>query len=315
MIVSCGEALIDFLPGTDRENRPCYRPANGGSPYNVAIGLGRLGVPAGFLGGISTDFFGNALVRGLDESGVSTAYVERLERPTTLAFVSLDEEEPQYAFYDAEAADRHWSPAGGTPLGEDVHALHSGSLALLREPAADRLTSLMAGEKGRRFLSIDPNVRPAMVKDTDVYRRRLEPLIATADLVKVSMADLAWLEPGRTTEAVAGNWLARGTGLVVVTRGSRGASAFGHAAQAHRPARPIRLADTVGAGDSFMAGLLCALEDRGRLVSSAITGLGEAELGDVLEFAAEVAALTCGRPGADPPWRAEMGAASGTSQR
>jgi fructokinase len=306
MIVSCGEALVDFLPGTDRDGRPAYRPANGGSLYNVAIGLGRLGIPAGFLGGISTDFFGDALVRGLEASGVSTRYVARLDRPTTLAFVSLGGDEPQYAFYDAESADRHWSPEANPPLGDDVGALHFGSISLLREPAADRFAELMASQKGGRFLSLDLNVRPGMIDDPGAYRRRLEPLIAAADLVKASTADLDWFEPGRPVDDVAEQWLAGGSGLVVITRGAEGASAFGHAARVDRPARPIRVVDTVGAGDSFMAGLLAALEDEGRLSPGVPSRLAEAELDRALDFAMRVAALTCGRAGADPPRREEL---------
>lgn len=306
MIVSCGEALVDFLPETDRFGRPAYRPANGGSLYNVAIGLGRLGIPAGFLGGISTDFFGEGLVRGLEASGVSTRYVTLLDRPTTLAFVSLGGEEPQYAFYDAEAADRHWSPDGGEPLGDDVDALHFGSISLLREPAADRFAALMVGQKGRRFLSLDLNVRPGMIGDPAAYRRRLDPLMEAADLVKASIADLDWFEPGRPVEDVAEDWLARGAGLVVVTRGAEGASAFGHAARADRPARPVRVVDTVGAGDSFMAGILAALEDGGRLTPAAPSGLQEEQLGAALDFAMRVAAVTCSRAGADPPRREEL---------
>ena len=145
-----------------------------------------------------------------------------------------------------------------------------------------------------------------MIHDPAAYRKRLEPLIAAADLVKASAVDLDWFEPGRPAEAVAADWLARGTGLVVVTRGADGASAFGHAARADRPARPVRVVDTVGAGDSFMAGLLAALEDEGRLTPAAEFRLREAELGRALDFAMRVAAVTCGRAGADPPRREEL---------
>src|SRR5579872_4277579 len=128
MILVAGEALIDFIPARSDGGAPAYLPRPGGSPYNVAIALGRLGVPAGFAGGISTDFFGDLLVANLRDSGVAPHYVTRLDRPSTLAFASLDQAEPRYAFYDAEAADRHWQIPEALP-GAEIRAVHVGSLA------------------------------------------------------------------------------------------------------------------------------------------------------------------------------------------
>lgn len=306
VILSCGEALIDFLPHR-MGAVAAYRPAPGGSLYNVAVGLGRLGVPAGFLGGLSSDFFGDMLLQGLAASGVSDAYVARLERPSTLAFVSLDTDEPHYAFYDEGAADRSWTGAADVALAPTVRALHFGSLALLREPAASAYESLLLRERARgRLLSLDPNIRAAMVRDEPAYRARLDRAIAAADVVKVSAIDLDWLAPGADAARVAAGWLERGPSLVVLTRGGRGPVAYRAGGTIEERAAPAQVVDTVGAGDSFMAGLLAFLAGAACLAPDALRALPAEGLREGLRYASRVAAFTCGRAGADPPWRHEL---------
>ncbi|HZH28195.1 MAG TPA: carbohydrate kinase [Azospirillaceae bacterium] len=308
MIVSGGEALIDFLPATTPDGTPAYLPKPGGSPFNIAVTLGRLGAPAGFLGRISTDLFGDQLVAALAASNVDTSLVSRSGQPTTLAFVSLGEEEPRYAFYDAGAADRSWD--GDTRPGPEVQALHVGATALSREPAGAAYERLALSLPQETVLSLDPNVRPALVADPAGYRRRITRLVAAAQVVKASVADMAWLDPGKTPEATARAWRMAGASLVVVTRGGEGATAYfgrvGRGLELHVPAVPVAVADTVGAGDAFMGGLLCALYQAGVLDRPRLAELDRDTVETCLRFASHVAARTCGRVGADPPWRAEL---------
>ena len=304
MILVCGEGLIDFLPTRSEAGHACYRPMVGGSPLNVAVGLGRLGVATGFAGGISTDFFGDMLAGALTGAGVDLTASARLDRPSTLAFASLDAIEPRYAFYDAAAADRHFVPAA---LPAAATVLHTGSLALVREPSAAGVEAVIrAARADGRLVSLDPNIRPDHIPDAAAHRARLARCFAIADLVKLSLADLAWIAPGQTAETFAAALLHQGVGLVVVTRGGEGASAFRDADRFDRPTRKVRVVDTVGAGDAFMAGLLAGLAEAGCLSPGALRGAGEAAIGHALALALLAGAHVCARPGADPPWRREL---------
>jgi fructokinase len=258
------------------------------------------------LGSVSNDFFGSQLLGALRKSNVDTRYVTRLDRPSTLAFVSLESVEPEYTFYDSEAAHKYWSPAGD--LGADVTMLHFGSLSLIDEPAADDFAQLMAREKGRRVVTLDPNIRPTVVRGKEAaYRARLGAMLAQADVVKISGADLEWFDPRRKPAAVATGWIENGASLVVVTAGADGSTAFAPGGRTiKRAAQPITLVDTVGAGDSFMGALLVGLNAAGATSAGALAHLDDAAIERVLGFAAQVSAITCSRAGADPPWRDEV---------
>ena len=306
MILVSGEALMDFLPARSDAGEPAYLPRPGGSPNNVAVALGRLGVPTGFAAWVSTDFFGDMLIANLRASGVALDWLERLERPTTLAFASLDRAEPAYAFYGTEADDRHWDLLAALPAG-GARAVHVGSLALVREPAAAAYEGLIERARARGLaVSLDPNIRPEHITDVEGHRARLVRLAKIADVVKLSRADLGWIAPGVSEADYTADLLEAGTSLVVVTAGGAGATAYGRTTTTHCPAEPVKIVDTVGAGDAFMAGLLAGLWEAGRLLPPGLAELGEAELGRALRLAARVAALTCARRGADPPWRREL---------
>jgi len=300
VILVAGEALVDLTPARCADGTG-YLPHPGGSPYNVAIGLGRLDVPVGFLGRLSTDTFGRLLREHLQASQVSLTYVLDAEEATTLAFVHLsDDEEPEYAFYTEGTAGRVLLPEH-LPAVPEGAAMHFGSFSLALEPGASTLEGLMRRESRRRLLSLDPNVRPGLVADRDAYLRRLEGLVRLADLVKVSGADLAWLYPGQAPEAVASRWLGSGPALVLVTLGKDGAAAFGVAARASAATPPVTVVDTVGAGDAFTSAALAWLHRHDALDRRGLETLGAAPLEALLAFANGIAADTCTRPGADPP--------------
>jgi len=301
VILVAGEALVDLTPVRCGDGSG-YLPHPGGSPYNVAIGLGRLDVPVAFLGRLSTDTFGRLLRDHLQASQVSLAYVLDAEEPTTLAFVHLrDDEEPEYAFYTEGTAGRVLLPEH-LPVIPQGAAIHFGSFSLALEPGASTLEGLMRRESRRRLLSLDPNVRPGLVADRDAYLARLEGLVRLADLVKVSKADLAWLYPGQAPEAAASRWLGFGPALVLVTLGKDGAAAFGAAAYASAATPPVTVVDTVGAGDAFTSAALAHLHRHDVLDRRGLETLDASALTALLAFANDIAAETCTRPGADPPW-------------
>lgn len=308
MIVSCGEALIDFVPMAGADGTPGYRPCPGGSPCNVAVAVSRLGAPAGFLGRISTDFFGDLLMATLRENGVDCSLVRRADQPSTLGFVSLDEREPDYAFFSNGAADRSLEPADlPKPLPAGIACLQFGSISLMQEPAATTLETLMRRESGRRVLSLDPNVRPRLIPDRESYRRRLEDWIALVDIVKVSRADLEWLYPGIPAAEVATRWFRTGPALVVVTGGEEGAFAVS-ATGISPPVRgtAVQVVDTVGAGDTFHGALLAWLYHGGLLNRDDLRRLTPEQEVEALSFANKAAAITCSRRGNDPPRMDEL---------
>ncbi len=307
MFVVCGEALVDLTPaqcGTAQG----FIPHPGGSPCNVAVALARLGAPVAFLGRVSTDAFGRMLKRHLEENGVDLRYLQRGPEPTPLAFVQMAEGgEPEFAFYREDTADRLLAsedvPARLPP---EVSTLHFGSLSLVLEPLATTLRTLFHREHGGRLISLDPNVRPRMITDPDAYRRMLEALIARADVVKASRADLCWLYPGVPVLQAASRWREMGPAIVVVTLAEDGAVGFGGAGTMRVPGKPAKVVDTVGAGDAFTAGLLGWLYHQDRLTRAGLRGLSREEFTRALDYANQVAALTCERAGADPPRREEV---------
>jgi fructokinase len=306
MLLACGDALIDWIPARTADGREAYIPAVGGSCCNLAVALGRLGASAGFMGGISTDLFGDMLMAGLAAASVSTRYVARRDRETTLGFVKLGDGEPQYAFYDEATAGRNWRRADSPALGDEVRLVHVGSVTLIHPPVADECLALFAAEKGRRLLSLDPNCRPTLIRDPNAYRNRLAALFALADIIRLSAADLEFALPGVAPAEAAAAWLAGGARLVVVTRGRSGASAYWGGGTITAPPHRVTVADTIGAGDSFLAGLLVSLDAAGLLSADGLTRLAAADIRAALALAAEVAAITCTRLGADPPWRHEV---------
>lgn len=308
-VVVAGDALVDLTPARTVTGDTAYQPRPGGSCLNVAAGLGRLGVPTGLLARISEDHFGDLLRAHLTESGTQLTHVLTTADPTTLAAVRLcDDGSATYSFHANGAADRGLRPehldalpdGGRLPQGA---ALHVGSLGMVLEPLASTLDGLLRREAGERLVSLDPNVRPSLIADRARYLRRLTEWVALADVVKASEEDLAWLHPGEPYELVAERWLASGAKLVLVTLGARGAWAAGRAARAHMSAPAVEVVDTVGAGDAFTAGALAHLHRTGRLGKDGVAELSAGEISGLLAYAVAVAADTCTRAGAQPPFR------------
>ncbi|TCO72994.1 carbohydrate kinase family protein [Rhodovulum euryhalinum] len=306
MILCAGEALIDMLPRHTAEGEAAFAPHAGGAVFNTAIALGRLGVPTGFFTGLSTDLFGQVLERALTASGVDARLAARSARPTTLAFVTLADGHASYAFYDENTAGRMLGPADLPALPDTVEALFLGGISLAVEPCGATYEALMLREAGARVTMLDPNVRPGFVADEATYRARLARLIAAADIVKLSDEDLHWLLGPGDTAALARDVLDRGPALVVLTRGAQGARAITRTAEAAVPARPATVVDTVGAGDTFNAGLLAALRAGGHLSRAGLGCLSHAALVGALDLAARAAAITVSRAGANPPWKEEL---------
>ena len=307
MLISCGDALIDFVPTRNTDGREAVMPAVGGSCLNVAIGTARLGAPTGFVGGISKDMFGKMIAEHAAASNVELALATRSDHQTTLAFVRTVAGESHYAFYDAETATRKWAYRRGSIPFATVEALHVGSTTLVNDQGATETRALIADARASSTISFDPNCRPNLVKDKPAYLARMTEFAGCADLIKMSDVDFAYLFGDEPYQQRASTLLARGASLVVITRGNNGAIAWhAGAGQIEVAAPKVVVADTIGAGDSFQAALLFALHKQGRLARQQLKDIGADELRRVLSFAANCAGLTCTRPGADPPWSHEV---------
>jgi fructokinase len=307
MLISCGDALIDFVPTKNADGRDAVMPAVGGSCLNVAIGIARLGAPTGFVGGISNDMFGRMIADHAAASNVELGLATRSDHQTTLAFVRIVAGESHYAFYDAETATRNWTFRRGSIPFDAVEAVHVGSTTLVNDQGAAETRALIASAKASSTISFDPNCRPNLVKDKPVYLARMNEFAASADLIKMSDVDFAYLFGEEPYQQRASAMLGQGPSLVVITRGNNGAIAWhANGGQIEVEAPKIEVADTIGAGDSFQAALLFALHKQGRLARPALKGIGADELRRALSFAANCAGLTCTRPGADPPWSHEI---------
>jgi fructokinase len=313
LLTAMGEILVDFLPLEEHGATVGFRIHPGGSPFNVAVGLARLGQPAAFVSKLADDFFGRYLRDYLEQQGVSTRCLLRDDHAlSTLAFVAMEDGEPVYTFYREGAADTRLT-ADEVPAAciDETRILHFGSISLLDGSTPDAVLHTVQRLRGRALLSFDPNLRPNMVRDEPAYRALIGRLLALSDLVKISAADLAWLMPDASPEEAAAELLAQGPVLVVVTLGGAGVLALRaeeHATpqQWHIPAFSVQVADTVGAGDSFSAGLLASLAEHDIGTRAALLALDAAPLIETLRFAAAVSAITCTRSGANPPRREEV---------
>lgn len=306
MILCSGEALIDMLPRTTGDGAQAFAPHAGGAVFNTAIALGRLGVATSFFSGLSTDMFGDLLVDVLTQSGVHSDLVARSARPTTLAFVTLDDSgAASYAFYDENTAGRLLAPADLPKLGPEISTLFFGGISLAVTPCALAYEALLT-QAGDRLVMIDPNIRPSFVADEAAYRARMARMIARADIVKVSDEDLHWLSGDGDLDDLAMALMATGPALIIVTRGADGARAYTADGAFDVAPHRAEVIDTVGAGDTFNAGVLAGLSDLGALSRSGLRSLDQDALRSALDLGARAAAVTVARAGANPPTRAEL---------
>jgi fructokinase len=302
LVVVAGEALIDLIVRADGE----IAPVAGGSPYNSVRAIARLGVPAAWVGGLSSDRFGRLLEAGLTADGVACDLVQRTDLPTTLALaeVAADGSASYHFYVDSTSAPTVLPEplAGGLPA--STRAFLTGSLGLVLEPMAATLEGVALGVPADRLVMLDPNARPSITRDADAWRARMARIIARADIVKASTEDLEYLRPGDSSDAAAAWVRANGPSVVLVTDGSRPVRVLAGQGIELVAAPPVDVVDTVGAGDTFGGAFLaCLVHDGvhpGDLVDPAIAVRAA-------RFAVRASAAVCARAGANPPTLAELG--------
>lgn len=302
MFLICGEALFDFFLGAeDSPGALGFDARAGGSPFNVAIGMSRLGASSGLFTALSSDLLGTRLRQVLHDEGVAGYYLLDTDRLTTVSLVGLNPEgHPAYAFHAKQTADTGIAPADVHDLGPEVTGVHFGSYSIAVPPVADAMAAI-AAKAGGRLVSLDPNIRPSVEPDMEVWKARVQAFFPAVDVLKISAEDLEVLHPGVSHETFATDAIAAGALLVVVTDGgeaAQGWTASGLTARVNPPA--VNVVDTVGAGDTFQAALLYQLMRNGN-GHAAIANLTVDSLTEMLHFCAGAAAVTCTRRGADLP--------------
>lgn len=296
-----GEALADLVPRDATST--VYDAVLGGSGFNTALALARFGARAGYCATLSSDAIGARFRDRLAGEGVDMRFCATSAAPTPLAVIAPMSHDGQAHYHFHIAATALDAPP---PLPEGLQGfahLHLTSFAATTGAAGDTALALAGRMRATgASVSYDVNIRPAALPPRDEAMRLVERRIAHCDLVKASREDLDWLFPGRAPEELAARWRSGGARLVIVTDGADGATCHGEQGAVPVPGRPVAVVDTIGAGDTFIAGMLAMLAARRRL-GPGLTALARAELEAALEFAAGVAAETCTRPGCDPPHR------------
>jgi fructokinase len=298
VIVVGGEALVDLVISPDGQ----VAAKLGGGPYNVARSLGRLGRKVGFLSAISTDRFGEQLFDALRGDGVDPSFTVRTDRPTTLAAAQLDESgAASYEFYLADTSAPSLDQVPDVAVA--VEAVHLGTLGIVLQPMADTIEKFLASLPADTLVMLDPNCRPSVPFDRSEFLQRLDRLVRRSHVVKVSTDDAAFIDAGRTPLEIAQQMVADGVRVVLLTAGGDGTTVVTAGGIRTIPTEPVTIADTIGAGDSFGAAFLCAWLESER----GVDGFADLDaLARAVVAAQQVAAITCSRVGADPPWRHEL---------
>jgi len=297
MLLVVGESLVDVVERPDGSRNEHA----GGSPMNVAVGLGRAGLDVTLATALGDDAYGELIRWHLSESRVKVQAT--MADRTSSAWARLDDHgSATYTF------DVAWDP--GRIDSGNRHAVHAGSIAAALEPGASEVEDLLARVRPTSIVTLDPNVRPSMTPDRDEVTSHVERLVALADVVKASDEDLAWLYPDDTLDVAAERWLAAGASLVIVTRGSDGSLAWARSGRIEADPPPtVDVVDTVGAGDAYMSGLIVALHREGLLDVTArerLRDIDAATARRLIDLASRSAAIVVARAGAEPPWRAEL---------
>jgi fructokinase len=302
-----GEALVDLVPnGPDGG----YRASPGGSPFNVAVGLARLGNRTSLMARFADDRFGRMLRAAAIAEGIDLAGAPHASEPTTVATASVDEAGGVVYDFDMDGtADWQWTAAELGRLRPDAEVLHFGSIASWTPPGSERIAECVgkARARGGVLVSYDPNIRPVVLGARSRGVELVEQGVRSAHVVKASREDIEWLYPDRAAGDAASRWSGLGPGLVVVTDGATGASAYRDAHQPlHRAGRPVAVVDTIGAGDAFTAGLLTGLIRRRLHRADRLAEISDETLAGIVDDAVLISAVTCERAGADPPRLEEL---------
>jgi fructokinase len=307
LLTVIGEALVDLVADAVTGEQ---RAIPGGSTFNVAVGLARLGNRTSLMARFADDRYGRLLRDAAAGEGIDLGAAPHAAERASVATASFDADARATYDFDIEGtADWQWTAAELGELPPATELLHFGSLASWTPPCAGRIADLVSDLRARGGVAIsyDPNVRPAVLEARERGVERVERSVALAHVVKASGDDIEWLYSGLAVEEVAARWGGLGAELVVVTHGADGASAYRRdRAPLHRPGLPVKVVDTIGAGDAFTSGLLTGFVRRDLYRAECFDEIPDGTLSEIVDEAVLVASITCERAGADPPRLEEL---------
>ncbi len=302
VVTVIGEALVDLVPDASTGG---YRVTPGGSPFNVAVGLARLGNTTALMARFADDEHGRLLRSTAAAEGIDLSAAPHAAEPASVAIASVDDPASvSYAFEIDGTADWQWTTAELGQVDRDTRVLHFGSIASWTPPGAARIADLVRTVRGRpgTLISYDPNVRTTVIGSREPALERVERSVRAAHVVKASHEDIEWLYPQLAVDDVAARWSGLGPTLVVVTEGADGATASRQGRPVlRRPGHDVSVVDTIGAGDAFTAGLLTGIVQRRLHIARRLEETSDDALAEILDEAVLIAAMTCERAGADPP--------------
>ncbi|MYE36874.1 MAG: carbohydrate kinase [Rhodobacteraceae bacterium] len=301
-----GEALIDFVPRANENGETAFIPKPGGSPYNVSLAAARTGCETYFLGNFSHDFFGDHLLNHLQSNNINCSLIERSDLPTTLAFVSYEDGEPRYAFFNKNSTNKNLNPVLERNTISPGSFLHVGSISLIEPPASDRILNLASKLADKVVITIDPNVRANLIDDREKWLREINHLFGLASIIKLSNKDLEFIAPDLAPEEFAHDLLDQKDRMIIITAGEMGCSLFTRNNHISQQVPKVKVKDTVGAGDTLMGTIHSWLINKGISTKDMIQNLDKDQLSEMLEFCTIAAAINCTRSGCNPPYPEEI---------
>ena len=310
MIICAGESLIDLVSFAGQNGEVQYSPHVGGSILNSAIALGRLGADAYYFGAVSNDTFGELIEDYLRDSKVQENFIIKTNRPTTLAYADVSNGVAKYTFVDEHSAGRLIDEDSLKPFVNKIKnakALLVGGISLQVEPCGSSWQWLVEQVAGSCLIYFDANIRPDFIEDKDKYLKRFELLTRKVDVIKISEEDYSYLYGEQDFEKVTAEWLDKGIKLIILTLGEKGVKViYGGGKEISVGIELVKVVDTIGAGDSFNAGLLFHLDKQKMLDQEKLASIDTSTLKKALIFANQVASFTVTQKGANPPWIDEL---------
>lgn len=304
MILCCGEALIDMIPTFVNEEET-YSPRVGGAVYNTSVALGRMGSKPYFLGSISNDIFGKKIIKELENSKVNTRLCIRSDFNSTFAFANIKDGTTTYTFIDENSANKNID-IKSISLPDEITTLYIGGILLMNEQSGEEIENFINKESKKKVVFFDPNIRPNLILNREVYMKRFENILTQSDIIKVSHEDLEWLYPSIEMLEVQKLWISMGISIVIITKGSKGAVAKTNFYEVNSISKRVKVIDTIGAGDIFNAAFLFSLKKDDVLKKSSIKKVSSKIIQESLDFANKVAAISVTRVGANPPYLSEI---------
>ena len=306
MIICCGEALIDMIPSTLDNGETAFIPKIGGAVLNTSICLGRLGANVSFLGSVSDDLFGELILDELKNSKVNTSFCVNTPNNTTLAFANIKNGTTTYSFFDENSSNKNISLKDVVLDEKEVDTLYVGGISLMSEPNGSEIENFITKESSNKIVFYDPNIRPNFIENRTKFIQRFENILSQSDIIKISDEDLAWLYPDNCFEDVYKQWLDLGLSIVVLTKGSEGATIQTKNNEVFVESQKVEVVDTIGAGDIFNGALLFYLSKNNNFTKKDLINIDKKSLEESLVFANKIAGISVGRTGSNPPFFNEL---------